>query len=400
VTDASEPPESRSPRKEPEPAGFATESVEPTSTEPAVAAFAPAELAPAEPALEPVTPPPTLPAPPVEATRRLLGASFDLLTRTSDDMRRASFYIGVVVLGTVGPLAFASWALEVVSIHKTGREMTSILASGVTACLALLGVLAIVGLVVAAVESRAMAAAILGGRQVGRPVTVRASLARSRMVFGRVIFGSIIVGVPVVAGQVALSAVFERVLGRQTDVSVLSSTLAAAVVGAPFAYLLSGIVLGDVDPLEATRRSFRVFRARKLASALVAVFETIATALVVLGLSAGLDVALRVFGAVGLGSDSGPAGLALMTASIVAGVFALGTLLYTAYAIAVAPQIVMFVGLTHATFGLDHVRPGGDRDPDGVPTDRHRFRWLTRPLLFGFLVGEVGLVATLVILVR
>ena len=23
----------------------------------------------------------------------------------------------------------------------------------------------------------------------------------------------------------------------------------------------------------------------------------------------------------------------------------------------------MFVGLTHATFGLDHVRPGGERDP-------------------------------------
>jgi len=44
---------------------------------------------------------------------RDLGASFDLLTRTSDDMRRASFYIGLVVLGTIGPLAIASFALEV-----------------------------------------------------------------------------------------------------------------------------------------------------------------------------------------------------------------------------------------------------------------------------------------------
>jgi hypothetical protein len=315
-------------------------------------------------------------------------------------MRRASFFIGIVVLGTVGPLALASWALEVVAIHKTSREMTSILASGVAAWLALLVVLAIVGLLVAAVESRAMAAAILGGRLVGRPVTVRGSLARSRTVFWRVILGSIIVGIPVVVGQAALNALFERVLGRQTDVSILSSTLAAALVGAPLAYILSGIVLGDVEPIEATRRSFRVFRARKFASALVAVFETIATVLVVLGLSAGLDVALRVFGALGLRPDSGPPGLALMTLAIVAGVFALGTLLYTAYAIAVAPQIVMFVGLTHATFGLDHVRPGGDRDPTGVPTKGYRFRWLTRPLLLTFIAGVVGLSGVLVILAR
>ena len=47
--------------------------------------------------------------PAVESTRRLLGASFDLLTRTSDDMRRASFYIGLIVLGTVGPFAVASF---------------------------------------------------------------------------------------------------------------------------------------------------------------------------------------------------------------------------------------------------------------------------------------------------
>ena len=36
--------------------------------------------------------------------------------------------------------------------------------------------------------------------------------------------------------------------------------------------------------------------------------------------------------------------------------FALGTLLYTVTALTVAPQVVMFVGLTHATVGLDQVR--------------------------------------------
>ncbi len=42
--------------------------------------------------------------PPVESTRRLVGASFDLLARASEEMRGASFYIGAVILGTVGPV--------------------------------------------------------------------------------------------------------------------------------------------------------------------------------------------------------------------------------------------------------------------------------------------------------
>ena len=355
---------------------------------------------PSGPGVEPIAPPPVplVPAPAVETTRRLLGASFDLLARSSEDMRPASFYIGVLVLGSVGPLAIASWALEIVSIHKTGREMASILDSGGNVWLALLGSLAGIGLLVAAVESRTMAAAILGGRMIGRPLTVRQSLARSRSVFWLVIVGSIIVGIPVLAVQFSLNALFEEALGRETDVSLVSSTLAAALAGAPLAYLLSGIVLGDVDPFEATRRSFRVFRARKLAAVLVAVFETIATLLVLLGLGAGLDIAIRIFGALGLGTGSGPAGLTLMTVGVIAGVFALGTLIFTAYGIVVAPQIVMFVGLTHATWGLDHVRPGGDLDPAIPRAGQRRFRWLTAPLLAGVIVGGLGLLAFLVIL--
>ena len=169
------------------------------------------------------------------ATRRLIGASFDLLNRSSDEMRRASFYIGLVVLGTVGPLALASWALEVVALHKTNAEMDSILAGGAAA---LAGVprrdRGRRALLVAAVESRTMASALLGGRLAGRPsLSVRGSLARSRMSFWRVVIGSFVVAIPVAIAQVALGAVFEATLGRQTDVSIVSTTLAAALVGAP-----------------------------------------------------------------------------------------------------------------------------------------------------------------------
>jgi hypothetical protein len=339
-----------------------------------------------------------LPVPPVESTRRLVGASFDLLTRTSDDMRRASFYIGLVVLGTVGPFAVASFAFGVVSVHRTDREMTQLLRSGFGIWYGLLGFLAACGLAVAAVESRTMAAAILGGHLVRQPVTVRESLARSRMVFWRVIVGSIILGVPVYIAQTALDAALASALGPQTDVSLVSSVVVAALVGAPLAYLLTGIVLGDVDPFEATRRSFRVFRARKLAAALVAVFETVAVLLVVLGLGAGLDIALRVFDALGLGSDSGTVGLVLIAIGVVVGSFALGTLIYTALAISVAPQVVMFVGLTRATIGLDHVRPGGDRDPSKAAPGRRPFRWLTIPMRIVFIAAVAGLVAAVAIL--
>jgi hypothetical protein len=338
--------------------------------------------------------------PAVESTRRLIGASFELLTRASDDMRRASFYIGILIIGTVGPLALASWAVEVVSIHRTQRQMSSLLASGLTGWLGVLGIVAGAGLFVAAIESRTMAAAILGGHVIGRPVTVQQALARSRMAFWRVVVGSIIVGVPVLIAQGALNLLSVALVTERTDTSVITSVLAAAVVGGPLTYVLSGIVLGDVDPFEATRRSFRVFTARKVAGAVVAVFETLATVLVLLGLSAGLDVALRVFGALGLGPESGPVGLTLMTMAILVAVFALGTLVYTAYAIAVAPQIVMFVGLTHATFGLDHVRPGGDRDPAVRQPGRRRFRWLTIPFLLAFLAGVAGLAAIAVLLAR
>ena len=139
------------------------------------------------------------------------------------------------------------------------------------------------------------------GSRPARPITVRAALQRSRAVFWRVLVAGVIVGIPVGIAQSLVNAVFEGLLGPETDISLVSSALVAGIVGAPLAYLLGGVVLGDVDPAEATRRSFRVFRARKLAAALVAIFQTIAVLLIVLGLGAGLDLALRVFDALGLG---------------------------------------------------------------------------------------------------
>ncbi len=124
-------------------------------------------------------------------------------------------------------------------------------------------------------------------------------------------------------------------------------------------------------------------------------FESIAQLLILLGVSAGLDIALRVFSTLGLGVHSGAAGIILTTLMIVAGVFAVGTLLFTVTAISIAPQVVMFVGLTHATMGVDRVRTGGDRDPDHPLPGQRRFRRFTRPMLAGFVFAIGGLLGAL-----
>jgi hypothetical protein len=397
------PPPASEPALEPAP-----EPAPAQATEPVLAPGPALERAPAqatEPALEPAPDLVPVPAPapppaeiPLVPTSRLLAASFDLLGRSGTDMRRASFYIGLIVLGTVGPLALASWGVLVIEMERGFTPFEGGSETNVDAPLAGLGLLAFVGLVVAWVESRSLAITVLGGRMVERPVSTRRALARSRRVFWSAILASFIAGIPVLFVQGTVDSFVAPMFGFALEASVITSTLVTALIGGPFAYVLAGVVLGDVDPFEALRRSFRVFRARKLAAAIVVVFETITALLVLLGIETGLDVVLRLFDGLGLGPEAGTVGLAMTTIGVVAVTFAFGTLIFTVTALTVAPQVVMFLGLTHATMGLDRVRPGGPDDPDIRQPGRPRFRWLTRSMLLGFVLGAVGLalaVATL-----
>ncbi len=379
------------PSLEPDPAVPADRSVLAEAPPPFVAP-PPAEVPP------PAEAPPTAAVPPGPAielvsTWRLIGAAFELLGRSSDDMRRASFYVGSVVLGTVGPFILAVWAINVVAFDRTFEEMERRFQSGGEASLSALTILAGCGAFVAFIESRNLASSLLGARYAGRPITPRQALARSRSVFWPTVLAGVIVAIPLGVAQAVVNGIVEPLLRQAGELSIVTTTLVTATIGAPFAYVLAGIVLGGVDPIESVRRSFRLFRARKLAAAIVVTFETVAVLLIYLGLEVGLVLVLRVLDALGLGVDSGPAGLAIVTGIIVAGVFAFGTLVYTVMAIAIAPQVVMFVGLTHATVGLDAVRAGGRDDPDR-PRERggRRSRTWTRPMLAGFGLGALLLV--------
>ena len=376
-------------------ASAAAEPLTPPPTPPPLTpALPPAPLTPAPD----VASPPLAPMPDVQSTRRLLGAAFDLLMHSTGAMRRASFYIGAIILGTVGPFALATLAFDVASREDTQNEFDRLARAGAGGWYASLVILAFAGIIVASVESRTMAVGILGGRYAGRPISVAAALSRSRTAFWHAIAASIIVTVPVsIATNIVDTAVVQLSNGS-TGASLIVALVIGILIGAPLAYLLTGIVLGDVGAIESARRSIRVFRARKGAAALVAAFESVAVVLVIIGIGAGLGLVVELTDALGLGLHSGPLALALIAGGVIVGVFAFGTLVFTALAISLAPQVVMFVGLTHATIGLDHVRPGGDRDPAIHRPGQRPFRWLTIPMLLGFLIGlgcYIGVLTTL-----
>lgn len=348
---------------------------------------------PESPTTDPATP--TRAPIPLVSTRGLLGAAFDLLLRSSPEMRRASFYIGAIILGTVGPLALGSWGLIVSGMDRSEGEMETLFAQAAGGPFVILVAVALAGLLVATVESRTMAATILGGTMAGRPISTRRALARSRRTFWRAVVASVLVGVILTVAQNGLDLVVGPALAGAEEATLLTSTLLTALIGAPFAYMLAGVVLGDVDPFEALRRSFRIYGVRRMAAVIIVVFETFAALLILFGIGAGLDLVLRLFDALGIGPEADAAGLAVATAGIVAIVFAFGTLLFTVMAVTVAPQVVMFLGLTHASFGLDRVEAGGPDDPEIALPARRRFRWFTMPMLAAFTVSAVALAAML-----
>ena len=347
---------------------------------------------PAGPLVPPVVSPTPI-TPPLVPTRALLGAAFDLLLRSGPEMRRASFYVGAIVLGTVGPVVLATLFFGTGGFLFDPQPFDDLGASesAIAIVYAILVTIAFVGLLVAIFEARNLGIAVLGGQFVDRPLSTSRALTRSRRAFWATVGAALLVGIPVGIAQFVTTAIIGEA-DETGEVSTVVSTLVGALVGAPFAYTLTGVVLGDVGPIEALRRSFRIFGVRRAAAFLVVLFESVALLLVILGLGAGLDLVIRAFDAVGLSPEAGGIGLVLTAVVAAAIVFASGTLLFTVYALTVAPQVVMFVGLTHATFGLDRVRPGGRDDPNRPGSGAPRFRWFSAGMILAFVVAGAGLV--------
>jgi hypothetical protein len=329
--------------------------------------------------------------------RSVLGASLDLATRSASDLRAASLYIGLLVLGTAGPFGLLLWGTTEVGYFRAGA-LPSGQEQSLEVWLGITGFLAVVGLVIAAIETRGVATALLGARLQERPLNVRDAVRRSRMVFWRLVGVTIVVNGPLLFVQTIVGDRLAELFHGQSELSDVTATLIAAIVGTPFAYVTAGIVLGDVGAVESAKRSIRLFSARRSSALVVSIIGVVAQFITLAGLSAAVDLLARVFEVLGLGPDSGAIGIAIITVVVIAAVFALGSLTFTVGALALAPEVIMFTALTHAAPGLDSVRSPAELDTGQAW--QPAFRWITRPLLVTIAMGGVALALGLVTLAR
>jgi hypothetical protein len=357
-------------------------------------------------AADPITQPGATEAEPVPSpfaalstqARSVLGASLDLATRSAADLRAASLYIGLLVLGTAGPFALLLWGTTEVEYFRTAPPPSD-RADNLETWLGITGFLAVVGFIVAAIESRGVATALLAARLQQRPLSVRDAVRRSRMVFWRLIGVTIVVQGPLLILQTIVGDRLAEAFRGQSELSEVTATLITAIIGTPFAYATAGIVLGDVGPVESAKRSIRLFSAARRSALVVSIIGVVAQFITLAGLLAAIDLLARVFEALGLGPDSGAIGIAVITVIVVAAVFALGSLTFTVGALALAPEVVMFTALTHAAPGLDTVRPPAEPLHPGYAWPPP-FRWITRPLLATMAMGGVALALGLATLAR
>ncbi len=357
---------------------------------------APSPPAAALPAVsEPAAPPPRLPG--IFST---LGQSLDLCLNASRELRRASFYIGLLTLATVGPFAAVLLAMgssqggfDWLADAALGTEpVLQPIDPGIPALLFVTVTIAIVGYLVVSIEASVMAAAILAGRRIGRPLTMREALRRSRQTFWRVIRASFLVGLLLLVPNLVVTFALDEMLGAASEAAAVGSTAIGAIIGAPFAYITTGVVLGDVGAAEAVRRSVRLAKAKwRLAIAISSVGVVVAY-IQLFALGAGIDLLSRVGSVLGVGFGSGVGGTLALVAVILLGILSIGSLVLTVAALIVAPQVVAFLGLTSYGAGIERAHEESPSQPRAVP-------WVTVGMgiviVVGFIAGLGGVLTML-----
>jgi hypothetical protein len=328
--------------------------------------------------------------------RRVVSSGLQLSLASSSDLRRASIYIGLLVLAAFGPAALA----VLLTLGRLGDSAGDVLSTlifspeqvaltqpeigGVLIVLLFVLIGGLVSYVAITIDAGIIAVAILGGRAADRPLRLWEAILRARQSFWRIAGAGFVVGLVSGLVQVALTAV----IGNFTQ-SVETSSVVTAIVGtlavAPFAYVSAGIVLGDVGAVEALSRSWRLFRARPWLAVVVVLFTLVTSAIQLFALSAGLDLLLRASDVLHVSLTEGALAFLAAATLMLAAITAFGSLLFTVGAIVSAPQVTGFLGLTFFSGGLDRARSPEPRAPNG-------FRWVTRPML-ALLIGTTAVIA-------
>jgi hypothetical protein len=317
------------------------------------------------------------------SARRVVSAGLQLAVEASAPIRRASIYIGLLSLGAFGPAVVLLLIAigRLMSDPSTAQMLTNdpslifVQHPELVPPLLLLYVLVLLGLILLlaiGVDAQAIAISILGGRAADRPVQLWEAVTRARQVFWRLGAAGFLVGVASAIVSLLVTVPFIRLDDPNTGISFIGTAVAALVV-TPFAFASTSIVLGDVDAIEALRRSWTLFRARPRIAFVVTLFTLVTSAIQSFALGAGADLAVRVGGFVHLGFDQGGAGLILPAILVLAFVVAFGSLTFTIAAIVAAPQVAGFLGMTYYSAGLDRARSADGGRP-------RRFRWVTIPM--------------------
>ncbi len=332
-----------------------------------------------------VEPPPPLPTP-----RELISVGLELALRSSRSIRNASLAIGLQLLAAAGPLVLlliviATKAPNALDWLTTGQQpVPGSQQESIAFSFAVTMLVALAAFTALTVESRIVAVSLLGAEAGRRPIAPHEALRRSRQVFWRVIAATLLIQIPLALAADVIEGAASPLLGGSDQAMLLFGLVVTTLLTVPFAYILTGIVLGGASAGEAIRRSIGLVRVRWRLALVAAVADALAQTLLILGLGAGLDVVATIAGGLGLGLDSGPVATFATLALALLGTAAVGSLVFTVAAVAAAPQVVAFVGLTRYTAALDEARDA---------PDRRRARWVSVPMAIGIAVALLASVA-------
>lgn len=338
------------------------------------------------------TAPPAAPPPPtwtrayeLPGARKIVTTGLQLAVATSHPIRRASIYIGLLVLASFGPAVLAvlltmgrlgdyGWDLLYLAVFSpdTVPALDPALV-GVVLALALVFLLATLLFLAISVDAQVIAIALLGGQASDQPLRLWEAIVRARQTFWRMVGAGSLVGAAGLFLQLVLLGVFGG-FSPESEAASLLTTLLVTLVLAPFAYISTAIVLGDVGAMESISRSWRLFRARPRLGFAVVLFTVVTSAIQFFALGAGLELVLGAADILQVSFTEGALSLAVATVLILAVVSAYGSLTFTIGAIVVAPQVTGFLGMTYFSGGLDKARHEAAKPPRG-------FRWVTRPML-------------------
>jgi len=328
--------------------------------------------------------------------RRVVSSGLQLALASTGDLRRASIYIGLLVLGAFGPAIVALLLIVGRLGDQAGDALSAIFLGSsygarpqpaLEAALLVVALEALVGVALfftISIDAQVMGISILGGRASERPLRLWEAIVRARQTFWRMAGAGTLVGfVSLLIQGLVVTALGG--LSRSAEAADIAAAIIATLVIAPLAYVSTSIVLGDVGAMDALSRSWRLFKARRLLAVVVVLFTLVTAAIQLFALSAGLDLVVRASELLHVSLTEGALAFTAAVVLILAAVVAYGSLTFTIGAVVSAPQVTGFLGLTFFSGGLDKARGDGPRPPRG-------FRYVSRPMAIS-MVALAGIVA-------